>query len=53
MIDFLKEHQALIVLLLPIVFTFAGVWLGAKVQAGGGVAQAKAAEETRFPEPAP
>ncbi|WP_405956939.1 hypothetical protein [Streptomyces phaeochromogenes] len=45
MIDFLKEHQALIVLLLPIVFTFAGVWLGAKVQAGGGVAQAKAAKE--------
>ncbi|MFJ9506687.1 hypothetical protein ACIRPZ_23165 [Streptomyces anulatus] len=45
MIDFLKEHQALIVLLLPIVFTFAGAWLGAKVQAGGGVAQAKAAKE--------
>ncbi|WP_331725685.1 hypothetical protein OG264_38860 (plasmid) [Streptomyces xanthophaeus] len=45
MIDFFKEHQALIVLLLPIVFTFAGVWLGAKVQAGGGVTQAKAAKE--------
>ncbi|MFJ3673994.1 hypothetical protein ACIPSE_46920 [Streptomyces sp. NPDC090106] len=45
MIDFLKEHQALIVLLLPIVFTFAGVWLGTKVQAGGNVAQAKAAKE--------
>ncbi|MGW4983331.1 hypothetical protein [Streptomyces mirabilis] len=45
MIDFLKEHQAFIVWLLPIVFTFAGVWLGAKVQAGGGVAQAKAAKE--------
>ncbi|MGW8863361.1 hypothetical protein ACWGNY_30815 [[Kitasatospora] papulosa] len=45
MIDFLKEHQALIVWLLPIVSTFVGVWLGAKVQADGGVAQAKAAKE--------
>ncbi|MFJ9638638.1 hypothetical protein [Streptomyces sp. NPDC101178] len=45
MINFLKEHQALIVWLLPIVVTFAGVWLGSRVQAGGGVAQAKAAKE--------
>ncbi|MGW1666325.1 hypothetical protein [Streptomyces microflavus] len=45
MIDFLKQHQSLIAWLLPIVVTFAGVWLGSRVQAGGGVAQAKAARE--------
>ncbi|MFG2298537.1 hypothetical protein [Streptomyces sp. NPDC048603] len=45
MIDFLKEHQTLILALLPIVFTFAGAWLGAWVQARGGVAQAAAAEK--------
>ncbi|WP_326683094.1 hypothetical protein OHB31_35625 [Streptomyces microflavus] len=45
MIDFLKQHQPLIAWLLPIVVTFAGVWLGSRVQAGGGVAQAKAAKE--------
>lgn len=44
-IDFLKQHQPLIAWLLPIVVTFAGVWLGSRVQAGGGVAQAKAAKE--------
>ncbi|MFC9595776.1 hypothetical protein ACFTUC_39020 [Streptomyces sp. NPDC056944] len=45
MTDFLKEHQTLILALLPIVFTFLGAWLGAWVQARGGVAQAKAAEK--------
>lgn len=47
MIDFLKQHQSLMAWLLPIVVTFAGVWLGSRVQAGGGVAQAKAAKKQR------
>ncbi|MFE5484145.1 hypothetical protein [Streptomyces sp. NPDC056527] len=45
MTDFLKEHQVLILALLPIVFAFAGTWLGAWLQARGGLAQAKAAEQ--------
>ncbi len=45
MTDFLEEHQALIVWLFPIVLAFAGVWLGAWIQARGGHAQAKAAEK--------
>ncbi|MFD7320513.1 hypothetical protein ACFV9D_05375 [Streptomyces sp. NPDC059875] len=45
MTDFLKEHQTLILALLPIVVGFVGAWLGAWLQARGGVAQAKAAEQ--------
>ncbi|MEU4272241.1 hypothetical protein [Streptomyces sp. NPDC026092] len=44
MIDFLKEHQTLILVFLPIAVGFAGACLGAWLQARGGVAQAKAAE---------
>ncbi|RST16202.1 hypothetical protein EF908_35350 [Streptomyces sp. WAC04770] len=45
MTDFLKEHQTLILALLPIVVGFIGAWLGAWLQARGGVAQARAAEQ--------
>lgn len=45
MIDFLKEHQTLILALFTIVVGFAGACLGAWLQARGGVAQAKAAEQ--------
>ncbi|MEV7512677.1 hypothetical protein AB0O57_32435 [Streptomyces sp. NPDC091201] len=43
MIDFLREHQTLLLLLFPVVTAFVGSWLGAWIQARGGMAQAKAA----------
>lgn len=43
--NFLREHKTLILTLLPLATTFAGVWLGSKVQAGGAYAQAEAAEK--------
>lgn len=43
--DFLKEHETILLALLPVLAGFGGAWLGAKVQAAGGMAQAKAAEE--------
>ncbi|MGW8505183.1 hypothetical protein [Streptomyces sp. CLCI03] len=45
MMDFLKEHATILLAVFTGVVAFAGTWLGAKVQAGGGVAQAKAAKE--------
>ncbi|MGA5068844.1 hypothetical protein ACPB9E_34590 [Streptomyces exfoliatus] len=45
MTEFLKEHATALVALFTVVVAFAGTWLGAKVQAGGGVAQARAAKE--------
>ncbi|MGW8782609.1 hypothetical protein ACWGNM_31730 [Streptomyces sp. NPDC055796] len=43
MIDILKEHQALLLVLFPVLAAFAGSWLGSWIQARGGMAQAKAA----------
>lgn len=43
--DFLKEHATILLAVFPVLIGFGGAWLGAKVQAGGGVAQAKAAKE--------
>ncbi|MFE6020812.1 hypothetical protein ACFQ6O_30070 [Streptomyces sp. NPDC056441] len=45
MMDFLKEHATTVVALFTVVVAFGGTWLGAKVQANGGVAQARAARE--------
>lgn len=45
MTDFLKEHATTLVALFTVVVAFGGTWLGAKVQAGGGVVQARAAKE--------
>ncbi|MFC8506311.1 hypothetical protein ACFU3J_11975 [Streptomyces sp. NPDC057411] len=45
MMDFLKEHATTMVALFTVVVAFGGTWLGAKVQANGGVAQARAAKE--------
>ncbi|MFE7810238.1 hypothetical protein ACFU51_37385 [Streptomyces sp. NPDC057430] len=45
MMDFLKEHATTVIALFTVVVAFGGTWLGAKVQAGGGVAQVRAAKE--------
>ncbi|MFE9454343.1 hypothetical protein [Streptomyces sp. NPDC006739] len=45
MMDFLKDHATTLLALFTVVVAFAGTWLGAKVQANGGVAQARAAKE--------
>ncbi|MCX4779867.1 hypothetical protein [Streptomyces sp. NBC_01264] len=43
--DFLKEHATILLAVFPVLVGFGGAWLGAKVQAGGGLAQAKAAKD--------
>ncbi|MDX2394950.1 hypothetical protein NJL88_33765 [Streptomyces sp. DK15] len=45
MTNFLREHQTLLLAVFTVLVGFGGAWLGAKVQAGGGLAQAKAAKE--------
>lgn len=43
--DFIKDHATPLVALLSVVTVLLGTWLGARIQAGGGLAQAKAAKE--------
>ncbi|MFF4323222.1 hypothetical protein [Streptomyces sp. NPDC001568] len=45
MMNFLKDHQTILLAVFTVLVGFGGAWLGAKVQAGGGLAQAKAAKE--------
>ncbi|MFI1285197.1 hypothetical protein ACH4U5_31325 [Streptomyces sp. NPDC020858] len=45
MMDFLREHSTILLALFTVIVAFGGTWLGAHVQASGGIAQAKAAKE--------
>jgi len=45
MMEFLGEHSTLLLAVFTVLVAFGGTWLGAKVQAGAGVAQAKASKE--------
>jgi len=43
--EFLREHSTFLLAVFTVLIAFAGTWLGAKVQASGGIAQARAAKE--------
>ncbi|MFJ8297788.1 hypothetical protein ACIQ9R_18135 [Streptomyces sp. NPDC094447] len=45
MIEFLKDHSTLLLALVSVVAAFGGTWLGSRIQAKSGLAQARAARE--------
>ncbi|MEU2074990.1 hypothetical protein [Streptomyces sp. NPDC013489] len=45
MIEFLKDHSTILLALLTVVAAFGGTWLGSRIQAKSGLAQARAARE--------
>ncbi|MFG2840901.1 hypothetical protein ACGFYE_38610 [Streptomyces zaomyceticus] len=45
MIEFLKDHSTILLALLTVAAAFGGTWLGSRIQAKSGLAQARAARE--------